>query len=160
METQESITPEAKRARDIFRLMTGVWRFEFKTSEKATRLLTSTGKRVNTLIFDGLKLEYKESFDHQPMKVRGTIGYDDNLKRYYMVSFANLLPSFEIMPGELHSNKLLFHNAHLAEDTPGQKQQVVLDFISKNEYHYTSFTPDDAGEWHPVYRITYQREPR
>lgn len=157
----DSLPPEARLARDLFLTLNGVWRFELWSADNSSDEPDSRGERVNTLIFNGLKMSFQERFERQLVQVRGIMSYDWLDNRYTLMGVASTLPGVDLMRGHLtESGRLFLHTLRRADDPPARMYRTILEIKDRNSYHVSSFVEEDDGAWQPMYQVMFQRRRR
>jgi hypothetical protein len=88
-------------ARGILATLLGTWRFEIRFAGNYDGAPDATGTRVIRTLFDDLRVEWTEAFDHSPLEGQGIVGFDPASDRFFWNAVYSTGSAPELLTGAL-----------------------------------------------------------
>lgn len=136
----------AQPARGILATLVGRWRFEIRFAGNYNGAADATGTRVIQTLFDDVRVEWTEAFDHSPLQGQGIVGFDPSTDRFFWSAVYSAGSTPELLTGTLDDAQptIAFRAVGGGADSTSASTMTLVDAD-----HFIWVAPDRA--WRAVY---------
>ena len=138
-----------ERATRIINTLPGEWTFTLGTR--------TSGKRQINALYEGMVLQWSETFDGREVLGDGFLGWDGKNGKFFSMSVHNLAGEYGHMIGTISEFADVIEWSPAVQKDGAQPFRSRFELVNPDEFTSTAMVQDENGEWQARWVATFIR---